>query len=455
MFNEPALTTHEPKLNPPQPPQASQQPAAPANPHLEAVRALVQRVMDIEHEITPDDLRPDDIRGGLLMLMIPDASLLMRFDGQLLIDSETAYDQLDAECLPLNLTPVLREAADGRVSTYIVEGRSKPRRTGWLWNAILLLATLVSVLYVGRGLGFNEQFAGLMETNPREALAMLERFQDAPWYADLHLGIPYAFGILLILGAHELGHYFAARRRKHAASLPFFIPFPFGIFGTFGAFIQLRQPMRNRRTLLEIGAAGPLAGLVFAIPILLIGLATSPVGQTSGGLTEGNSIFYALAKLLVFGRFLPSGGEDVFVNSLAWAGWTGLFVTGLNLLPVGQLDGGHVLYSLLGERAKQVYWPTMFVVGALTLLTGGSLIFIFVLLLMMGRVHAVPLDNLTPLGTRHRAVAIATLIIFVLVFVPVPFTVGGDSGALSLGAGEASAAVFAACVIALSQRLRR
>ncbi|MCU0475285.1 MAG: site-2 protease family protein [Anaerolineae bacterium] len=455
MFREPAQTVHDrrPLTVDAQPASAPDQPT---DPRMESLRQIVEAVMLPHAERPADTLRPDDIEGGMLVLMMRDARPIVRFEGDLLIDSETAYDQLDAQLKPLGITPVLREAPSTQSHhIYLIEGRTQPTRTGWVWNLVLLIATLFSVLYVGKLLGFNEQFAALAETDPFAAGQLFARFQTGAWYDDLQLGIPYAVAILLILGAHELGHYFAARRRKHAASLPFFIPFPFGIFGTFGAFIQLREPMRNRKTLLEVGAAGPLAGLVFAIPILFIGLATSQTGPISpGGITEGNSLFYALAKFLVFGQFLPSGGVDVFVNSLAWAGWTGLFVTGLNLLPLGQLDGGHVVYALLGERAKRFYWPTVIAVGILTLLTGGSLLFIFVMLLLFGRIHAVPLDNVTPLPPRHRWVAIGTLVVFALVFVPVPLSVsaGGGAGELS---GGAEVALIMAMVISVAQRLRR
>lgn len=455
MLNEPASSLRDPRpyVPPIETPAAEQ---APPDERLESVRALVSTVMDVQAEREPSSLRPEDALGGAILLMIREAKLLIRFDGRLLVPSEAAYDQLDSQFRPLGLTPVFREANDGTQFVYVIEGRSRPAPTGWIWNAVLLFATFLSVLYVGKLFGWNEQLAALSD-NPFEYGRLLARIQEAEWYTDLHVGIPYAFAILLILGAHELGHYFAARRRNHAASLPFFIPFPFGIFGTFGAFIQLREPMRNRKVLLEVGAAGPLAGLIFAVPILFIGLATSTIGPlTPGGLSEGNSLFYMLSKFLVFGRILPGGGEDVFVNSLAWAGWTGLFVTGLNLLPMGQLDGGHVLYSLVGERAKRLYWPLVAGMGILTLLND-SLLFIFVLLLLFGRAHAVPLDNITPLGQRHRWVAIGTLIIFILVFVPLPLTQNAPVGAGGGGGftGTEALAALTAGVIVLAQRLRR
>jgi len=185
-----------------------------------------------------------------------------------------------------------------------------------------------------------------------------------------------------------------------------------------------------------------------------MGLAGSTLGPiTPGGMVEGNSILYALAKFITFGQFLPTAQTDVFVSSLAWAGWTGLFVTGLNLIPLGQLDGGHVMYSLIGERAKQLYFPVVMLVGFLAVATNGDLIIIFMMLLFFGRIHAVPLDNITPLSAKHRWLAIGTLAVFVLTFVPLPLTqnVAATDGAF----GAQALAAISAGVIILAQRLRK
>lgn len=452
MFNEQASTIYDHR---PRPAVDETVPAKPQDERLEAVRALISLVMAVQTERDPSSLMFEDIQGGAIILMHPNARLLMRFDGRLLLESDEAYNQLDAALVSMNLTPMFREFNDVQ-SIYVVEGRSKPSKTGWTWNLILFIATILSVLVVGTQLGINELAAKPAEMTPYDYGLLRARIQNGTWFAHyFYMGIPYAISILTILGTHELGHYFAARRRKHAASLPFFIPFPFSMFGTFGAFIRLREPMRNRKVLLEIGAAGPLAGFIVAIPILLYGLATSSVSTlTPGGITEGNSIIYALAKFLTFGEFLPNGTHDVMINSIAWAGWTGLFVTGLNLLPLGQLDGGHVIYSLLGERSKSLYYPTLAVVGALAILTNGDLLFIFMLLLFFGRIHAVPLDNITPLGQRHRWLAIGTLVIFALTFVPLPLTQNTapiNDGALGMGAWI----FIGALVMMVAQRLRR
>jgi membrane-associated protease RseP (regulator of RpoE activity) len=207
-----------------------------------------------------------------------------------------------------------------------------------------------------------------------------------------------------------------------AVTLPYFIPLPFiSLFGTLGAFIQLREPIRNRKMLLDVGAAGPLTGLIFALPILLYGLATSPVLVPQGGLLEGNSLVYALAKIVTFGRFLPDGQVDVILNQWAWAGWTGLLVTALNLIPLGQFDGGHVLYSLLGRRARIFYYPLM---AGMILLVFASQVWLLwvVMLFLFGRVYATPLDDITPLDSRRRGIALLVLFVFAVIFVPIPFT---------------------------------
>jgi membrane-associated protease RseP (regulator of RpoE activity) len=275
---------------------------------------------------------------------------------------------------------------------------------------------------------------------------------------ELWRGLPYAISILLILGAHELGHYFAARHHKLAVTLPYFIPAPLiGFLGTFGAFIQLREPMRNRKMLLDVGAAGPLAGLVFAIPILLIGLANSPVGPIpSEGMLEGNSLLYATAKIVTFGRMLPDGQDDVTINQMAQAGWAGLLITALNLIPLGQLDGGHILFSLIGNKARRFYYPLMACAIALAILSPGTWILWVILLLLLGRVYAAPLDMITPLDSQRRLIGIVSLVIFFLTFVPLPFTpIQGGAGQPLPRDSVFLVPMLTASVVVLMQRLRR
>jgi membrane-associated protease RseP (regulator of RpoE activity) len=232
-------------------------------------------------------------------------------------------------------------------------------------------------------------------------------------------------------------------------TLPYFIPFPFSILGTIGAFIQLKEPPKNKNILLDIGAAGPYAGLVVAIPVLLFGLFTSDLNELPQVLTpgqgfEGNSIFYLAAKFAVFrewlprpesyqgispilywlryfftGNPLPNGGLDVTLNQVAWAGWAGLLVTALNLIPAGQLDGGHMLYVLLGRRARKIV-PFILVALGLLGFVWPSWWLWAAIIFFLGRFHAEPLDQITPLDERRKVVAVFGLVLFVLLFMPVP-----------------------------------
>ena len=366
------------------------------------LRQQVATVMDIQHEnfIEPSPTEePQPVETGLGLK----SHLVASFEGRLLGDSEVAYNQLDEQLVPLNHMAVFRPTTapttEGQPESphiiHIITGRVNPRPTSWWPNLLLFVATLFSVLLVGTELAIG----AIGETSPILAGQLADRA-----FLELWRGLPYALSLLLILGAHEMGHYFAARHHKLAVTLPYFIPMPIpglSMIGTLGAFIQLRQPMRNRKMLFDVGAAGPLAGLIFAIPILLIGLSHAQVSAIQPGVYtyEGDSLMYALAKTVVFGQFLPSGGYDVMITSsqLAWAGWTGLLVTALNLIPIGQLDGGHVLYSLLGERARRLYYPLLIVMGLLALLSNMWLLWV-VLMLFFGRIYATPLDMITPVA---------------------------------------------------------
>jgi membrane-associated protease RseP (regulator of RpoE activity) len=169
-------------------------------------------------------------------------------------------------------------------------------------------------------------------------------------------GWEFAVPLLAILLAHEFGHYFAARYHRVPASLPYFIPVPFiGLFGTLGAVIAMPDRIRSRNALLDIGASGPIAGMIVALPVLFWGIAHSPV-QPHGEayIQEGQSLLYFAVKWLVHGVIPP--GQDVWLHPVAEAGWAGLFLTMLNLLPFGQLDGGHIAYALFGEKQNRAAW---------------------------------------------------------------------------------------------------
>jgi membrane-associated protease RseP (regulator of RpoE activity) len=255
-----------------------------------------------------------------------------------------------------------------------------------------------------------------------------------------------ALPLLGILLVHELGHYIAARLHRVPASPPYFLPFPvLSPFGTMGAVITMSDRIRSRKALLDIGAAGPIAGMVIAVPVLGIGLSLSEIvpACTEQCTQEGQSLFYWLMKLLVLGP-MPEG-KDVFLHPMAFAGWSGLFLTMLNLLPWGQLDGGHIAYALLGERQHRIaFWVRRglllaFAYNVLTLVVpvllhrssqglseaiGGSLFWLiwYGITGLMGRIsgHDHPPFDGGDMDWRRRAVAIACLVLFVVLFRPAP-----------------------------------
>lgn len=314
-------------------------------------------------------------------------------------------------------------------------------RPHWRTNVVLFIATVFTVFLTGAG------YENAIPRDPEDLFNLL-RTKDG-FIAFLH-GLPhgwtYAVPLLTILLFHEFGHYFAARYHKVDASLPYFIPLPFlSPFGTMGAVISMRGRIKSRNALLDIGASGPLAGLLIALPVLVIGLLASPVKPMTGlGDHEGQSLLYMLMKRVLLGP-IPDG-HDVFLSSVAFAGWTGIFVTMLNLLPVGQLDGGHIAYALLGPRQNaysrvihlsllgmSLYNLARFLIPALLHPVDGGvgralspaifwLMWFSVLHLISrigGRDH--PPTEPGDISPARRGVAIVTLVLFILLFMPTPW----------------------------------
>jgi len=234
-------------------------------------------------------------------------------------------------------------------------------------------------------------------------------------------GIPFAFTLMGILLAHELGHYLIAKKHGLSVTLPYFIPAP-SFIGTFGAFIKMRSPVRDRRMLLDVGAAGPLVGVAVSIPFLILGLRLSEAKIIQGqmGTTLGSSLLLSLISWLVVGP-LPNG-YDVVIHPVGFAGWIGLLVTSLNLMPIGQLDGGHVAYALWGERQNKI--SKIFFLGLLGLGVFGwqGWLFWSLLLFLMGFRHPPPLDWWVPLDRKRKVIGWLTMAIFILTFIPVPFS---------------------------------
>lgn len=237
----------------------------------------------------------------------------------------------------------------------------------------------------------------------------------------------YSICLMSILTAHEMGHYLTSVKYGVQATPPFFIPFPVPPFGTIGAIIKMKSPMKNRRVLFDIGITGPICGLVLSIPIIAIGLKLSrmvDVNQLSkpGFLVLGDSILFNIIQYVVWGP-VPEG-KDLVLHPMAFAGWVGLFITALNLLPIGQLDGGHVVYAVFGKkRAEKIFKLTIAGMAVIILFLNPGWFLLVALILLFGFKHPPPLDDHTPLDKNRKIIGILTMIIFILSFTPVPFPV--------------------------------
>ncbi|MBI2526840.1 MAG: site-2 protease family protein [Candidatus Rokubacteria bacterium] len=331
------------------------------------------------------------------------------FGGELLVTPRRARDLLEARLRPHGYTPFLsRDRGLTWIQALPLGDVTAPARPAV--NVVLFLLTLLSTLMAG------SLVAGSLPFATFDPLVAPRRLLD---------GLPFAATLLAILGTHEFGHYFTARAYGASVSLPYFIPAPppLFLFGTLGAVIRMRSPARDRNSLFDIAAAGPLAGLGVALPALWLGLGWSRVGVVpeSGAMAFGDSLLLRAMTYLMFGR-LPEG-MDVFIHPVALAGWVGLFVTALNLFPVGQLDGGRIAYALFGGHHRRVSVGTVLALLLLGAVTGSANWFVFAGLVtfLIGFHHAPPLDDLTPLSRGRYAVGLVCLLLLVLLIPPIPF----------------------------------
>jgi len=387
-------------------------------------------------------LRIDDVTAG------DPREWVARYRGHLIgDDSAAAYDQLADAMRPYGITPMFRNE-DGRHVIFLAPTLvAPPLKVRTIVNVILFIITIFSVMLTGADV-------------PQDAMTSGGSFFVLFRY--IFTGLPFALSIMGILFAHEMGHYIACRYYKIPATLPFFIPAPIlSPFGTLGAFIAMRGIPKNKRVLFDVGIAGPIAGLVVAIPVLFYGLSISHLGPVDRppaglyGLLEGNSLFYLFSKYIMFGKLLPEpasmnglspmlywlryfltahpipfGGVDVQISSVALAGWGGLLVTALNLMPVGTLDGGHVAYGLFGDKANRIFpilIGTLITLSILPILLTGSIasfnsgwLLWTAILVWLGRVRTPPLDDITSLNPTRRVLGIVILIVFIFIFTPVP-----------------------------------
>lgn len=321
----------------------------------------------------------------------------LTFRGRLLVSAEEAMAMLRSRLENQNYLPFLRREKAETVLRIGKVARTSKEPKQWV-NLVLFLATVLTTLFAGtvqRGV------------NPIQE----------PW--KLYLGVPFSLSLLLILGAHELGHFFTCRRLGVKATLPYFIPFPH-LVGTFGAVIRMRSPIPDKKALVKVGAAGPLAGLVFAIPITAIGLELSTIVDVSsleGSIPLGNSLLFHALSRIVFSDLAE--GQDVLLHPVAFAGWFSMFVTAMNLLPIGQLDGGHISYAIFGKAQSKVAWMVFAALIGLGLLWPVWFVFAF-LVFFLGLRHPPPLNDVTPLDRRHLLLGAGCFLCLVLTFMPVP-----------------------------------
>ena len=246
------------------------------------------------------------------------------------------------------------------------------------------------------------------------------------WAPPSFDGLLYSIAILTILGAHEFGHYFACRWHNVDCTLPHFLPAPLPLTGTLGAVIKIREPFPSRAALFDIGVAGPIAGFIALLPFLIAGIWLSdiePIPKEAGTLFMGEPMLFKALARFVLG---PIGeGMDIFIHPLGFGAWFGMLATALNLLPFGQLDGGHISYAVFGRRAKWFSVVTLAAVIGLSFVATSWIVMAVMLTAMtwlVGLGHPVPYDNSTKLGKGRLVVAFIALLILVACFTPTPLT---------------------------------
>ena len=236
-------------------------------------------------------------------------------------------------------------------------------------------------------------------------------------------GPVYSFAVILILFGHEMGHYLMSRRYGIRATLPFFLPFPLPPFGTLGAVIRMESTVSSRKVLFDTGVAGPIISLILSIPAIIIGLKLSRVVPIShikeGVLRLADPLLFSFIQRLVLGEV--SENYEIFLHPIGFAGWVGLFVTSLNLLPIGQLDGGHIAYGLFGRRSRVIFLIAIAVMAFITVFYNPGWILLYLLLILFGFRHPSPMDDQTPLDWKRKLLGGFVFLAFFLSFTPAPF----------------------------------
>jgi membrane-associated protease RseP (regulator of RpoE activity) len=294
---------------------------------------------------------------------------------------------------------------------FVWQPRPKFRDRVWL-HVLLFGVTIATTTFVGA-----DHYASFLGdfTNLHLRLSITGLLLRGFWYSGT---------ILAILGCHEMGHYVACRYYDVDASLPFFIPAPLPLTGTLGAFIRIRELIPTKRMLFDIGIAGPIAGFAVAVPALFIGLAMSHVVRVPPdftGVELGEPLLFKLASTLLWGT--PPDGYSLNLHPMAFAAWFGLLATALNLFQIGQLDGGHISYAVLGRRSSQVTLATVGVVIALSYFAMSWRVWTALMIVMLftfGRHHPRTIDEDVPLDRARMILAVVALVMFIVCFTPAP-----------------------------------
>jgi Zn-dependent protease len=336
------------------------------------------------------------------------------------IDEPTINDNFEALRLSIKdkgYIPML-QLQNGEYLLYIMKKQHRKTRSIYV-NVILLAVTIITTTMAGAILWFNYN-------NPTTNLDILTYYAKSIEAGNLLFGfLTFSLPLMLILGIHETGHYLVSRKHHVEASLPFFIPLPpipgALDLGTFGAVISTRDPIPNRKALLHIGASGPICGFLTAIPVVIIGfflMQQNPVAIPA----SAGSIQFIPPLLIQWIGLLFTIPSNALIHPTLFAGWVGIFLAAVNLLPVGQLDGGHVARAVFKDKHRYISWGIVIMLLALGLFYTGWFMFAFIVLIFLGTQHQPPLNEFSPLERREILIALAILVIFILSFAPIPFS---------------------------------
>jgi len=326
---------------------------------------------------------------------------VVSFAGKLLADAETAFSLLEQRLKRLGYLPVLRRVK-GQDTILVAPAPAEGRASRPVINLVLFLATVATVMLGG---ALQEGY---------------DPFADPP--TALLRGIPFACALLGILVTHEAAHFLAAKAHGVQATLPYFIPMPLSPVGTFGAVIKMESPIKDRKALLDVGLSGPLAGLVVSLVVLVVGLRLSevtPLLPGEGFMTLGTGLLVDWITEAVLGPL--SDNMVVILHPIALAGWFGIFITAINLIPVSQLDGGHVGYAFFGSAHRLVSVVVFLGMLALGLLSSWWFLWAVLIFFLGGLNHPPPLNDITPLDTKRKLLAILSFALLFLLGTPRPF----------------------------------